>query len=270
MPVVGIITKEGELLDKDAALKRATTFGNVDGFSLAALAQILSGYANKNPSASQIAGKAWRRTVLEALVDYYVYPEDCMAQLRGTLIHAGFQAVKLPWSVNVVAEKRYSFPLRTQQNAVISGQVDAYYPQHRRLEDYKTCQSIPKLIKPEHLLQLAVYFWLLRWAGQLVESAVINYVSWDEMAQVSDAEMPDGTVSAAVNHPYFTNEEKFTEEIGLGYSVIRRGLVDREVPSMQYCVRQWCRRCSVKWLCDCLPTESSRLPEEHLLQEECL
>lgn len=250
LPVVGIITQDGCLLDADEALKEATREGNVDGYPLTILAQMLSGYTNKNPSASQIAGGAWRRTVLENLLDFYVYPDYCVAQLRGTLFHAGLASVKLPWNTSVLSEKRYTFPLRTRKGATISGQIDVYYPQYHRLEDYKTCSEVPAVIKGEHLLQLAVYFWLLRWAGQTVESAVIDYISWNDMRQVALAEMPNNTVAPAVQHPFFQDEAAFTDEIDEGYGVLETGFKKCLVPSMRHCNRLWCRRCSVKWACD--------------------
>ena len=265
----GIVRKNGSLQDTASVLAEAAVFGHVDGYPLPILAQMLKVRPPIGPSASQIASITWRRVVLERLLDYYAPPRTLTAMLRGTLIHKGLEGTVFPKQVKVLTEHRLHSALPHHKEVSISGQIDVYYPAHHRLEDYKTCGTIPSLIPEEHLAQLAVYYWLLRWAGYTVDSVAIDYVSWDDMQQVVLAQLPDKTVQKAIAHPFFQNEELFENLILDGWRVLDNGFTNCEVPGMDNCNNNWCRYCPLKWACDGVAVVGETIDPADFVQEDC-
>lgn len=246
----GLIRRDGTLLDTQDALREAALHGHVDGYPLPVLVMALRDYPRKRPSASIIASVTWRRAVLEAIVDYYVFVADRYAMIRGSLIHNGLGMLKVPEGVEVIREKRLRVAIPKFPEKILSGQIDLYYPQHARLEDHKTCTQIPSCIKPDHLAQLAVYYWLLIWHGYPVESVAINYISWHDCCQLTQAELEDGTVGEAIGHKLFQKEHAFIEYVVEGWDVLEAGFLNNEVPSIKECDTRYCRDCPVKWACD--------------------
>ena len=263
--LTGLIRSDGTLQNKEEAIAEAQLFGQVDGYSLPIITRMFAVHTAKSPSASQIAGGAYRRTVLERIISFYAKPRSLMAMLRGTLIHAGLQNTKLE-GTKVITEKRYTYTI-PGTSIKLSGQVDVYYPEHRRLEDYKTCQNIPQIIKEEHAFQLAVYYWLLQWNGLPVDKAVIDYVSWDDTQQISIAEMPDGSLNDVVMHPFFKDEDYFVDAITEAWHILNDGFKEYYVPSMSFCNRAYCRYCPVKWACDKIDYRGETIKPTEFVQE---
>jgi len=264
----GLIRRDGTLMSTSTALQEAALHGNVDGYPLPVLSMALRDFPRKHPSASQIASVTWRRSVLEALLDYYVRVSDRYALVRGSLIHNGFEAFQVPKGLQLVREKRLKVNIPKFPEKVLSGQVDLYYPQHSRLEDYKTCSKIPEVIKPDHVVQLAVYHWLLRWHQFPVDSVAINYIGWHDCMQVSRTELDDGTEGEAIGHSLFQNESRFIRHVVDAWDVLEAGYQGREVPSTKECDLRYCRYCPVKWACDCLDVWGGHINPEEFRQEE--
>jgi hypothetical protein len=263
--LVGLIRGDKSLQGKEEALAEAAIMGNIDNYPLPIISRMFTEYTNKSPSASQIAGGAYRRSVLERIIPFYARPRQLMAMLRGTLIHAGLQGTVIK-GTKVVTEVRVNAEV-PGTDFVVSGQVDVYYPEHRRLEDYKTCQNIPSVMKEEHVFQLAVYCWLLRWNGYQVDRAVIDYLSWDDVVQIGLAEMADGTINDVMIHPYFKDEETFIRAVSYAWSVLNAGYEYDNVPSMQDCKTTFCRYCPVKWACDRIDPYGEFIKPEEFVQE---
>jgi hypothetical protein len=264
--LIGLIRADRSLQRKEAALAEAALMGNIDNYPLPIISRMFTEYTNKAPSASQIAGGAYRRSVLERIISFYAKPRQLMAMLRGTLIHAGLQGTILE-GTKVVTEKRWTSQVPGTE-FVISGAVDVYYPEHRRLEDYKTCQNIPSVMKEEHVFQLAVYCWLLRWNNMQVDKAVIDYISWDDTVQLALAAMPDDTVNDVMMHPYFKDEETFIKAISYAYQVLSDGYEYDNVPSMADCKTTFCRYCPVKFCCDQIDPYGEYIKPEEFVQEK--
>lgn len=264
--LVGLIRADGKLQTKQEVLAEATLFGQVDLYPLPVIARMFSEHGATGPSASQISGMALRRTVLERLIDFYAQPKSLIAMLRGTLLHAGMQHTQLPSGVQVITEKRLEARV-PGTDAHISGQIDVYYPEYQRLEDYKTCQNVPSVIKEEHVFQLGIYYWLLVWNGYPVSRAVIDYISWDDIVQMSLAELPDDTIGNVITHPLLTKEDVFIDKLMVGWNILQEGFNEHWVPSMQYCKRQYCRYCPVKWACDQIDFGGEVINPEEFVQE---
>jgi len=262
-----IRSDDGKLQSKEEVLNEAALFGHIDLYPLPILTRMFHEHKTNGPSASQIAGGAYRRTVLERIIPYYARPRSLMAMLRGTLIHAGLQETDMSDNTKVIAEKRYHAQV-PGTDFTISGQVDVYYPEHRRLEDYKTCQRIPSVIKEAHVFQLAVYYWLLVWNNVPVERAVIDYVSWDDVAQLSLAELPDDSIGDIMNHPIFKDESLFIDAVNSVWHILNDGFEFNYVPSMSDCNLSYCRYCPVKWACDRMPSDGGPVDPEDYVQEK--
>ena len=184
----GIVRVDGTLQPTIDALAEAAEQGHVDGFPFTIIAKMLKAYHSTGPTASTIASTTWRRSVLEHIVDYYAKPEALWPMLRGSLVHSGLEG-DVSTAQRLIKEKRLTARMPDYPNITLSGQIDVYFPEYGRLEDYKTCMTIPSYIKDEHAFQLAMYYWLLRWAGYDVREAVINYISWSDMKQVAVVEV---------------------------------------------------------------------------------
>ena len=255
-----------ELIPSPQVLNQAFLWGNVEGYPLTVLAQMLDVYDNEHPSASQISGGSWRRSVLERIVDYYADPAQLIAMLRGTLFHKGLQGVAVPITISTLREKRITVNLPHNPKVIISGQVDVYYPQVKRLEDYKTTHQAPSYIKDEHLYQLAIYYWLLRWSGLEVNQVAIDYISWNNIVQVNT--MEGGGL--AIQHPYFQDSDTFENYCLEGWEVLNKGYTKYFVPSMKYCNRKWCSYCPVYWACETLPTSETQINPRDLDQRKVM
>jgi len=249
------------------ALAEALLHGHLDGYPYLLLVLALRDYPVKAPTASQVAGATWRRTVLQALIDYYVCVPNQYPLLRGSLVHSGFEAFRAPQGVRLIREKRMRIQIPKFEDKALSGQIDLYYPDHRRLEDYKSCNHIPNLITPDHLFQLAVYYWLLVWHRFPVDSVAINYIGWDDCRQVSRTliGMDEGE---AIGHWLFQDEQRFIEKVVEGWDVLQAGFQDHDVPSTQECVLAYCRGCPVKWACDNVDEWGERINPDEFKQEE--
>jgi len=258
----GIVRKDGTLQPSHDALQEAAIFGNIDGIPLAVLAQMLD-TREGNPSASTLASTTLRRVVLERLVDYYAPADNLLAMTRGSLIHRGLEGVPFPEGTRVMREVRLKMQLEKYKEVSLSGQIDAYYPEYRRLEDYKTAMRIPELLRYDHLVQLAVYYWLLKRNNYEVESVAINYIAWMEMAQVTLTEMLDGVIVPAILHPLFQDMEVFEDLIYERWVILKNGFDNNVVPPRIQCVSAYCRYCPLKWACDLIDAEGEVIcPED--------
>lgn len=267
MPLKGIIRTDGTLMPTVEVLEEAAFYGHVDGYPLAVLAKLLEVWKSRGPSASSIASSTWRRMVLERIVDYYAPPRSRMALLRGSLIHNGLERIKLP-RMEVMKERQLRSPLPSRKDIVLSGKIDVYFPKQHRLEDYKTCARVPDLIKPDHIFQLAVYSWLLKWANYDVQHVAIDYIAWDDMRQCTEVEDDDGEVILADDHPLVTDEACFECAAIEGWEILNDGFTNCVVPSMQDCVRAYCRYCPLKWACDRIAVRGEQIDPEDFDQEE--
>ena len=265
----GIITVDGVFIPSQDALAYAAKDGHVGGIPLAALVKMLDVWDVQHPSASQIAGGAWRRTVLEHILDYYAPPQSLVAMLRGSLIHKGLESLPFPKGLKVIQEKRLKCLMPGHKDIVLSGQIDLYFPTEHRLEDFKTAQKIPAVLKHEHTLQLAIYCWLLRWAGYTVDWVAIDYFSWDEMRQVDQVlTEPRGNPKPAIEHPLFVNQEYFEGVVEEGYTTLDLGFQHNVVPAMSDCNLDWCRNCPVKYACDIIDVGGEQINPEEYRQED--
>jgi hypothetical protein len=244
----GIVRADGWLQSTADALGEAASLGSVDGYPFTILSKMLKSYHSTGPTASTIASTTWRRSVLENIVDYYARPEALWPMLRGTLVHTGLEG-NIATGEKLIKEKRLTAAMPDYRDITLSGQIDLYYPAYGRLEDYKTCMSIPNFIKDEHAFQLAMYWWLLRWAGYVPQSAVIDYISWTELRQVGVISQARGFVPV-VQHPMFTEEKAFQDRVAYGYRILDAGYTHNRVPSMSDCNNNYCRNCPVKQACD--------------------
>ncbi|KKN12710.1 hypothetical protein LCGC14_1013680 [marine sediment metagenome] len=248
--IKGIIRPGGELMLKDAAIAEAIQMGNLDGYPLLIVTAALNDWKRTNPSASQIAGGSWRRSVLEATIAYYIKIGDRMPLLRGSLIHKGFEGFRSPPGVQLIREKTMRAHLPKFPEMKLSGTIDLYYPAAMRIEDYKTCSKMPKLVKPAHVWQLATYAWLLRWNGYAVKHGAINYQSWRDCLQLSRTLDESGSEISIAEAKLFCDEQFFVQETGKVWIILKAGYTDYDIPSMVECNTNWCRGCAVKWACD--------------------
>lgn len=255
----GVVRSDGALVEKEEALREAALTGHFEGWPLLVVAAALREYPHKGPSASSIASTSWRRWVLENLLDYYVPLESRYPLIRGTFVHSGFQAFKAPEGVTLIREKRMRIQVPKYEEIVLSGQVDLFYPDHNRLEDYKTCSHMPDYISDDHLVQLAVYAWLLRWHNFAVEKAAINYVGWHDCRHVFVAKMEDGSLGQAIGHRLMQDEQHFIEHIVEGWEVLYTGWKNHDVPPTMDCNLHYCQYCPVKWACDQIDVWGERI-----------
>lgn len=273
MPIVGMICQDGTLLKTEDALKEAIKNGHVDGYELSIVTTMLApGNHSDRPSASVIAGGAWRRSVLEHVLDYYVVPDDQTAMLRGTIMHSGFERLKYPRGVRIEKERRLVAHLPgADKDKTISGQLDVFYVDSGRLVDHKTTKSPPSIIREEHVYQLAVYVWLARWSGYTVKDAGINYVGWSGIQYVDSVEW-DKRIIRAIDHPLLSDETVFVQWVSYGYNVLSAGYCASKrgrhlVPSMRDCNTMWCASCPLKWACDRIAAEGEEIDPSEFKQE---
>jgi len=265
--VIKGLIRNGSLQSKEDALKEALEVGHVGGIPYAILYTMFRERKIRTPTASMIAGLTWRQTVLSRILDYYVLPGQLYAQLRGTLIHEGLASLRFPSGVSVVRERRLTVPVPGHKEIKLSGQIDVYYPEQHRLEDYKTCSVIPKTARLEHVLQLAVYTWLSRWSCYPVEQVAINYISWKYALQRTTTEVK-GEEIPIIEHEYLQSEEAFIEFVERGWQILQLGFQEYNVPSMRHCNLNYCNGCAVKWACDRIAVTGEVIEPEEFQQED--
>ena len=268
--IKGIIRTDGSLMSKACALKEAAEEGNVDGYPFLVLAQMFNKRKNPYPSASTISSSSWRQMVLEAIIPHYIVPQNRMALVRGSAIHAGFDNFPGPENVKLIREKRYRIAIPGMIERFLTGTVDLYFPQYYRLEDWKTCSIMPSIIRPSHLMQLAIYYWLLIWSKLPILDVCINYMTWRDCLQIRQAKLETGEVANAIGHELFQNEVIFLECIREGWETLQAGFIQHEVPAMVDCNIDYCRYCSVKWACDQIEEWGEIVFPEDFNQEDYL
>ncbi len=265
MSVAGIITRSGKLLSTKEAIRIAHDEGHVDRYPFLILESMLKSYRPSGPTASMVAGGAWRRCVLENLIEHYIDPKGSVALTRGTLVHGGVELIRTDRAV--LREERLTAALPNYSEVVVSGQIDNYVVARNRLEDVKTARRIPEHMPDYHAFQLATYSWLLRWNGYPVETAAILYISWDSIFYV-DTIMYEGEPIPVIQHPLFKYEALFEGDYYLGWDVINRGLTEHIVPSTQNCNLNWCRYCPVKFACDRIDVNGEQIIPGNYDQKE--
>jgi hypothetical protein len=263
--ILGLIDNRGITTPRTTVLTQAYQNGHFEGYPFLALSQLMDDSHPRGPTASQIAGGSWRQVVLTGLLDYYLNPGDVMPMLRGSVMHLGLEAI-MPKGANIMKERRLEGEFAGRP---ISGQVDLYYPDYARLEDWKTCKTIPKVIKNSHLIQLAIYAWLLKLNGFPVESAAINYANWYEFASRGWTEIKGEAIPVA-DHPIFKEEAEFEKVFAPGWDVISKGFQEHIIPSTQHCVLSYCTYCPVKWACDLIHVDGEQIRPEVFDQEEAI
>ena len=268
--IKGIIRTDGSLMLKEDVLREAALTGHVDGYPLLVLVKIFDERKNPYPSASTISSGSWRQIVLAAIVPHYVVPRDRMALVRGSLIHAGFKEFSGVDNIKLIREKRYRFVIPGMVNRFLTGAIDLYFPQFLRLEDWKSCSKLPELIRPSHVMQLAIYYWLLIWGKHKVMDVCINYITWRDCIQLRLAKMETGETANVIGHELFQTERLFLDRIQLGWEVLQAGFDNYEVPSMMDCNTQYCRYCSVKWVCDAINEWGDIIDPRNYRQEDYL
>lgn len=273
MPIVGMIHSDGTFIKTADALKEAIEKGHVDGYELSILTTMLEpGNRSDRPTASTIAGGAWRRSILEHILNYFVTPADQAAMLRGTIMHSGFERLQYPSGVKLEKERRLVAQLPgAHKDRTISGQLDVFYIESGRLVDHKTTKSPPNVIRREHIYQLAVYVWLARWSGYTVKEAGINYVGWDDIRYVDVADF-DGRQVKAIDHPLLADEAVFVQWVSYGYNILSSGYQKSKrgqylIPSMRDCNTTWCANCPVKWACDRISVDGEEIDPTEFTQE---
>lgn len=266
MPVIGVIRKDGTLQKTKDVFKEAKEYGEVDGYGLGFLSVALKDYAPVSPSASVIAGGAYRQNVLQRLVDYYINIEDSMAMIRGTLIHSGYENVKYPRGIKTLSEKSYKVTLPFGDNWELSGKVDKYVVDSRTLIDYKTCTKVPDIMKDYHLKQLAIYTFLSRENDVPVDWVQIEYQAWNDAKVVTDCELPDGSIAPAIEHPLFTDRDYFLDWIIEPYTLIKEGYDNFIVPPKVF--NPFEKYSPVRWVSDRFPAAGGIIVPELWKQED--
>jgi len=257
-------------MSKEEALKGAALVGNVDGFPLLILMKIFDERKNPYPSASTISSATWRQIVLTALIPHYVRPRGRMPLVRGSLIHGGFETFPGPQGIKLIRELRLRHAIPDFVNRNLTGSIDLYFPQFLRLEDWKSCSRLPELIRPNHLVQLAVYYWLLTWSKHKVERVCINYVTWNDCIQLREAKLETGETAEAIGHILFQSEKKFVNYMMMGWEILQAGFQDNSVPPMTQCNIDYCRYCPVKWACDGIHRWGEIINPDDFVQEDYL
>lgn len=147
-------------------------------------------------SATSLTG-CLRESYLKSKFDIMPTPKDLWFTTRGTLAHSILEPIK----ERVVAhdlfkdispdrflvEQRFGYSFEIEVNGVVesvtvSGQIDLYDKQLRRLIDYKSIgdNGLPFILdgaKPEHVTQTNIYKFLLETHGFPVDEIVITYFS---------------------------------------------------------------------------------------------
>lgn len=262
--ILGLIDSNGNLVPKEQVLYIAGKDGHYEGYPLLVLSGVFNDTHPRGPTASQLASRSLRQTILEGILDYYVILDNRMPLIRGSIFHAGLETLKAV-GVETMIEKRLSAEFR---NRPVSGQIDLYFPEANRLEDWKTARSIPALVSSSHILQLAVYAWLLRYNAYKVDEAAINYCSWYSFNTRSEAKMPNGEIGKVIEHPYLACEQTFEEVIEEPWDILSDGFQNNYVPSTSYCFLQYCSRCPVKWACDVIDVQGQQIDPAHYTQKE--
>lgn len=243
----GLIAPDGKLWETDDVIEYAKENENWNGLPLSILEiMLLRNRGSKHPSASSLARLSYRQTALEQILDFYADPRDRMPLIRGTLIHHGFDKIKVK---SLEAKQEWHISARCPYNdeIILTGHVDLYYPDKRLLIDHKTTTSIPEYIKPDHIRQLAIYVWLARWGkGVDVSKVGINYISWRDAKQVFKVSAD----KEAIDLPLFQDPMVFMSTLEESWEILNAAWTNNVVPPHHECVHRYCRYCPVKWACD--------------------
>jgi hypothetical protein len=181
------------------------------------------------------------------------------------MIHNGVEYVHLPPRLEVVREERFEAKI-PGTDKIVSGKIDLYIPAPIcRLEDYKSCAKVPDAVKKDHLVQLAIYTYLLRWNGYQVNNAAINYIHDYKVIQM-DEFLLDGERVPIMEHPLMSSEAHFIKKLSRAYSVLYDGYHNGILPGVNFCNTRWCRGCDVAWACKQLPQETGEFAPEKLIQ----
>lgn len=128
-----------------------------------------------------VLGKCPRSLVLERTTDYYQEPTKLYHAVRGSLIHAFLERVKIDGTIK---EQRIYKTVTAPSGItfVLSGKFDYVSLVERTLEDYKSTQEkavyflFNEGAKTDHIWQQNIYRWLMK-GGHLnsPDGEVINY-----------------------------------------------------------------------------------------------
>jgi len=184
MPIIGVVCPvTGEAVDTNTCLSCSLDKPKYHlqcGCDTIVLADMLKNRDVKGLSMSEITTDFLRKTLLSRMVDYYITPSNGYYSIRGKWIHESKSKVYLsPDFGNITREMRFVHP-----KFGISGQVDCYYNNQRRLVDYKTSSRLPDQIRPAHIRQLNGYVELLRANDMSVDSAYITYMTYSKHLRV--------------------------------------------------------------------------------------
>lgn len=263
--IKGIITEEEVPMTKNEALSTALAKGDIDGYPPDVIWTIMKSWKSDSPSASQL-GRAARQNILENILDYYVKVSSRLPLFRGSVVHKGLEHSTLPNTVPVMREVRLESNLPLYKDIELSGQIDVYYRDDKKLVDYKTCSRVPQFIKDYHLLQLAVYKWLLDWHGYEVSEVGITYLSWNYIRYTNEIKIVSGPIPA-IDSWLMQDSAQFQSKVAERYNLLYSGYhAPYVIPPMSDCNRMWCKNCPVKWACDRIPVEGATLTEEELLE----
>lgn len=261
--IKGIITQDGTVMSRDEVLSTALTKGSIDGFPPDILWTIMKSWKSDKPSASQL-GRAARQNILENILDYYVTVDNRIPLFRGSVVHKGLEHATLPHTVPVMREVRLTSNMPMFKDIFLTGQIDIFYRKDKKLVDYKTCSKMPRYIRDYHLMQLAVYKWLLVWNGYDVEEVGITYIAWNYVQYVNEVKLSKGIIPA-IDYWMINDEAAFQKKIAERYHLLHDGYHEPYIiPSMSDCNRRWCSNCPVKWACDRIPTEGTTITQKEL------
>lgn len=224
MPIVGLTTRDGTRRTVERVLGEPF----VDGWERALLRLVLAERNVPEPSMSQIFGGAWRKTILEFHLPYYVTIDALWPRLRGTLFHLGYEQV----SEGSINETRFY----GQVNGIrVTGQIDRFYPIQGWLIDLKTTlRSYENLPLPEHFGQVTGYRWLLEENGFAVDRGSILYATMYRAWYVDVEWWDDGDL---------------LETLATGAAILQEGFANGRVPSTAFCNKSLCPYCPVANFC---------------------
>jgi hypothetical protein len=198
MPLAGWLVK-GQRVSFEEALHTAKSEGFFYRFPAAYLEAVMrhervESQLVLSPSA---AGKCSRLRLLELTEDYYTDPAFKWAAFVGSAVHkrleggSGIGELKLQLMLNVPL----SFPHYKIVEIPLSGTLDHYDPEQRRLTDYKTTsrdfieydpvtkkRKARELPEPSHVIQTNLYRLLLETSGHSVDSIQVWYAKLDSGA----------------------------------------------------------------------------------------
>lgn len=247
MPLVGIITDDGELVESEVVLDEARGEGVAYGYPLSFWLDALKERNIQGYSVTELVSETLRQGVIKRLFEYYDSPKSMWARLRGTWLHVGAAEAVLrnpDISQNgVIVEKRI---ISTLDGVTVSGQVDMYHRQSGRLFDLKSTRRVPSEPYESHLHQLGAYRWLITTAppGDLkVNDIYVVYMTWDDI-QIKQ-------IDSGVRETW--DDGSIIEVLRIGLDVLQEGDELSVVPPKLFCNKKLCPWCPVAGICESLP-----------------